>query len=836
MKFPFGFALSFLKRPAAKPVAVTPDTAIAAPDNHAEHAAPDEMAPLLGWLDWFEPPNVIHGWAYAGEDQAIDVVATLRGQEVGRAPADRLRTDIQALRGGQVGFGLELPQPFELARLAELEFHAEYQGRRLGQVRPAPDLSAAIERGAEALLLRGCVDSCDLPHWIGGWAALLGRDDRLTVSVRLGEHEVGSAIADIERPDLGISGDKRHGFNVRLDGSVLPEDRDRLSVAVLLNGREVGPLGIATSIQPPNVEPVRLVIWDLDETFWQGTLTEGGIDFIAAHRQLVIDLAARGIVSSICSKNDFAAVKAILVAHEVWDYFVLPSVSWEPKGPRIQALIETIGLRAATVMFIDDNPLNLEEARSFCPELQIRTPEFIGDMLSDPLFRGKDDRGLTRLQQYKVLEQRKADQASAGANLDQFLHDSDIRVVFDFDVVGNIDRFIEIINRTNQLNFTKRRLPEDLDEARNEVQEIINLFARQAALIRVIDKYGDHGYCGAYVHNSEARHLEHFAFSCRILGMGVERWIYRKLNSPAIDVQGEVLADLFDPAPVDWIRQATAEHATSGAGNAARIDRITARGSCDIGAIIHYFRFACEDVVGEYHIFRDGGVFRIEHTVLLRYAAEGLTPMQAEAARRLGFIETDFATRIYDSDDSAKKQIVILGFGADLTQPLYRHRASGLVLPFTVPINGRIERDMQQVRDDEVPADLAAWSRDALHFLQTEWDHLGGISPQDFEHNLSQAVARISPDVGIYLLGYLDREYINAHGIIDPAAPRMKAFNDAMHNVAASFRNVTVIDLNPIVRDTEILDRLHFQRATLFRTYQAISSHLFEAEAISAQA
>jgi predicted enzyme involved in methoxymalonyl-ACP biosynthesis len=24
-------------------------------------------------------------------------------------------------------------------------------------------------------------------------------------------------------------------------------------------------------------EPVRLVIWDLDETFWHGTLTEGGI-------------------------------------------------------------------------------------------------------------------------------------------------------------------------------------------------------------------------------------------------------------------------------------------------------------------------------------------------------------------------------------------------------------------------------------------------------------------------------------------------------------------------------------------------------------------------------
>jgi hypothetical protein len=28
-----------------------------------------------------------------------------------------------------------------------------------------------------------------------------------------------------------------------------------------------------------SAEPVRLVIWDLDETFWKGTLTEGGITF-----------------------------------------------------------------------------------------------------------------------------------------------------------------------------------------------------------------------------------------------------------------------------------------------------------------------------------------------------------------------------------------------------------------------------------------------------------------------------------------------------------------------------------------------------------------------------
>ena len=41
------------------------------------------------------------------------------------------------------------------------------------------------------------------------------------------------------------------------------------------------------------MEAVRLVIWDLDETFWRGTLTEGGITFLPEHKEIVIELARR---------------------------------------------------------------------------------------------------------------------------------------------------------------------------------------------------------------------------------------------------------------------------------------------------------------------------------------------------------------------------------------------------------------------------------------------------------------------------------------------------------------------------------------------------------------
>jgi len=234
-------------------------------------------------------------------------------------------------------------------------------------------------------------------------------------------------------------------------------------------------------------EPVRLVIWDLDETFWKGTLSEGGITFCPENRDIVIALAERGIISTICSKNDFEAVRDVLKTHDVWDYFIFPSINWEPKGPRLQALIEAIQLRPETVMLVDDYPMNRNEALFFVPGLQVADETVIPQLLANPLFKGKDDRALTRLQQYKLLEKRKADEVAAGGSNVEFLRSSSIRIAIEHDIERHIDRVIELVNRTNQLNFTKRRLPEDREAAAAAVKRLAGAFDVQAGLIRVRD-------------------------------------------------------------------------------------------------------------------------------------------------------------------------------------------------------------------------------------------------------------------------------------------------------------------------------------------------------------
>ena len=54
---------------------------------------------------------------------------------------------------------------------------------------------------------------------------------------------------------------------------------------------------------------IKLIIWDLDETFWNGTISEQKVAPVKQACDLVLLSSKKGIVNSICSKNDFSAAK-----------------------------------------------------------------------------------------------------------------------------------------------------------------------------------------------------------------------------------------------------------------------------------------------------------------------------------------------------------------------------------------------------------------------------------------------------------------------------------------------------------------------------------------------
>jgi hypothetical protein len=172
-------------------------------------------------------------------------------------------------------------------------------------------------------------------------------------------------------------------------------------------------------------------------------------------------------------------------------------------------------------------------------------------------------RTLTRLKQYKLLETRKRDEQQVTGSNEEFSRGCDVRVCIESDVLSNIDRAIELINRTNQLNYTKNRLPEDIDEARKILSTRVDSSNHQAGLVRVADKYGDYGFVGffetengrkAMVPGTSDSSLLHYCFSCRTLGMYIEQWLYDYLRRPELQVVGEVLTDFSVPRVIDWVR------------------------------------------------------------------------------------------------------------------------------------------------------------------------------------------------------------------------------------------------------------------------------------------
>ena len=300
------------------------------------------------------------------------------------------------------------------------------------------------------------------------------------------------------------------------------------------------------------MEKIKLVIWDLDETFWKGTLSDGTILPIQNNIDIVRKLTDRGIVNSICSKNDFDAVKEKLEEMGLWEYFVFPSINWEPKGGRVKTIVSDMNLRPINVLFVDDSINNLEEVQFVIPEINTVLACDFENIIGSEAFEGKDDFSHSRLQQYHILEKSVKDKNASASN-EEFLYQSNINVDMIEPGADEISRIHEMIHRNNQLNFTKDRI------SLEDVQKIFTDSSIRSGYVRVKDKYGDHGIIGCYALDKKTNKLLQFVFSCRILGMGVEQWCYAQLGYPEIHIVGDVAAELIEGECPQWINQKTDE-------------------------------------------------------------------------------------------------------------------------------------------------------------------------------------------------------------------------------------------------------------------------------------
>ena len=330
------------------------------------------------------------------------------------------------------------------------------------------------------------------------------------------------------------------------------------------------------------INTIKLIVWDLDETFWSGTLSEGGAIIPDEHIRLINDLTDCGIINSICSKNEVEPTKRALQDAGVWDLFVFPSINWESKGPQLKEKLDKMALRPVNVLFLDDNPSNLGEAKHFLPDIQVGGPELIPDLIRQVKELEKKDVQHKRLAQYKVLETK--DIASKSyASSEAFLYDSNIQVVVHHDCLNQIQRIHELLLRSNQLNYTKNRISIE------ELESVLSNPEYACGYVTAKDRFGDYGIVGFFAKKGDR--LEHFLFSCRTMGQKIEQWVYAQLGFPELEVVGEVRTQLNKTECPGWINHAEAP-VTDDSKQAEDTFpcRILLKGPCDLSHSLVYIK------------------------------------------------------------------------------------------------------------------------------------------------------------------------------------------------------------------------------------------------------
>lgn len=265
---------------------------------------------------------------------------------------------------------------------------------------------------------------------------------------------------------------------------------------------------------------VKCIVWDLDNTLWDGVLLEdrevrlrpGAVEAIKA-------LDARGILHSVASKNEPRLAMDTLQAFGLKEYFLHPQIHWGAKSSSIEAIAKAINIGVDTIAFVDDQPFERDEVRHSLPDVLCIDAEDVGRMLEMPRmmprFITEDSRA--RRQMYLSDAARKhAEEAHRGAPED-FLASLDMRFTIAEAGEEDLKRAEELTLRTNQLNATGYTYSyEELDAFRRSPTHDLLISSLE-------DRYGSYGKIGVALveRGPEVWTLKLLLMSCRVMSRGV---------------------------------------------------------------------------------------------------------------------------------------------------------------------------------------------------------------------------------------------------------------------------------------------------------------------------
>lgn len=314
---------------------------------------------------------------------------------------------------------------------------------------------------------------------------------------------------------------------------------------------------ILDAIQAVRGRSRKLIIVDLDDTLWGGivgdagweSLRLGGHDPIGEafvdFQRVLKALARRGVILGIVSKNEESTALDAIKRHPEMvlelDDFAGWRVNWRDKAQNVADLTAEVNVGLDSVVFIDDSASERARVRETLPDVLV--PEWPSDPMRyaarlramscfDVTSFSEEDRA--RARGYAAERRRREAKASVGSS-EAWLNSLELKVQVDRLGKADLPRATQLLNKTNQMNLTTRRLTE------TEHWDWANRPEHHSFTVRVSDRFGDYGLTGlvscaletAENGKSPEGKIVDFVLSCRVFGRQVERTMLHKIAAVA---------------------------------------------------------------------------------------------------------------------------------------------------------------------------------------------------------------------------------------------------------------------------------------------------------------
>jgi len=541
---------------------------------------------------------------------------------------------------------------------------------------------------------------------------------------------------------------------------------------------------------------IKLIIWDLDNTFWKGSLEENNVIIVDKNINYIKNLNENGVVNSICSHNIYEKAISILEKNNINNYFIFPKINNNPKGPQILEIIKQCNLKENNVLFIDDKFLNLKEAQHYCPNLNILDPNNIDfDKTINNIIKSGQKK--SRLEYYKILENKYEERINKNINNEDFLKLSDISVYIETFKQKHFDRVFELINRTNQLNFTKNRC------SKEELKECFNF---NSYVIYVYDKFGEYGLSGFVSFNKD---VLHFLFSCRVLNMGVENYIFKYLNLPKFKICDDVVGNLNTKS--DWIKIKKSK----GNKNIKSKNKILFIGGCDLEQTAHYIKNSNTDYYFNY--VNEKNPKNIVHRDSIDFILNNLDKEQKKfIIDTCPFIDEN----VFNVPEFSDYMTIIYSPLIDYIQGKY---ISQKISNYYLSCNPFLSSELTEEKIKDMFNDRGITKEEQLKF-KNNW-RFAEKSDNFYYNQLFRLFEKFNNSVKIIVLLGATNTYSN---LDKDKFLKHKINNNIIKNVANNFNNIALIEVDRFInsKDNFTNSIRHYSRDVYYNIAEEINKYL----------